>query len=79
MNVLLVDPMLATGGSAKMAVQSLIDAGVAPERITFLNVIACPEGLNAVTTAFPTVKIVTAQVIPGKTFHCACSMYLYVL
>jgi len=64
MNVLLVDPMLATGGSAKMAVQSLIDAGVAPERIIFLNVIACPEGLNAMTTAFPTVKIVTAQVLP---------------
>jgi uracil phosphoribosyltransferase len=62
MNVLLVDPMLGTGGSAKMAIKTLIDAGVAPERITFLNVIACPEGLAAMAAAYPTVKIITAQV-----------------
>jgi uracil phosphoribosyltransferase len=60
--VLLVDPMLATGGSAAMAVGELVRAGVAPERIVFLNVVACPEGLAAMAAAWPSVRVVTAAV-----------------
>jgi uracil phosphoribosyltransferase len=56
MDVLLCDPMLATGGSCKMAIQSLIEAGVQPERIIYLNVIACPEGLAALAAAYPMVR-----------------------
>ncbi|KAE9047238.1 hypothetical protein PR003_g1175 [Phytophthora rubi] len=59
-NVLLVDPMLATGGSVNMAIKTLIDAGVEQKKITFLNVISCPEGLAALFNAYPDVKIVTA-------------------
>ena len=69
MNVLLVDPMLATGGSCKMAIQSLIDAGVSPENITFLNVISCPEGLKSLGAAFPSVKVITACVDDGMNEH----------
>ncbi|KAG7390083.1 hypothetical protein PHYPSEUDO_008786 [Phytophthora pseudosyringae] len=59
-NVLLVDPMLATGGSVNMAIKTLIDAGVEQKKITFLNVISCPEGLAALFNAYPEVKVVTA-------------------
>ena len=43
--VLLCDPMLATGGSALMAIDVLRDAGVPEEQILFLNVLSSPEGL----------------------------------
>mmetsp|Transcript_8929 Transcript_8929/g.11838 ORF Transcript_8929/g.11838 Transcript_8929/m.11838 type:complete len:219 (+) Transcript_8929:202-858(+) len=65
MDVLLVDPMLATGGSAISAVQILINAGVSEERIIFLNVISCPEGIEALLTAHPGIKIVTCVVDQG--------------
>ena len=58
--VLLLDPMLATGGSAIEAVNVLIDAGIPPERIIFINLISCPEGIRAMHSAYPTLRIVTA-------------------
>jgi hypothetical protein len=39
--------MLATGGSAIMAIESLESFGVEPKNIIFSNVVACPEGLKA--------------------------------
>ena len=64
-SVILCDPMLATGGSSVTALRTLIDNGVAPERIVFANVISCPEGLDALAKEFPDVKIVTAWVDEG--------------
>lgn len=37
--VLLLDPMLATGGSAMKAVEVLMEAGVPEERIIFINLV----------------------------------------
>lgn len=42
---LLLDPMLATGGSAIKAIETLIENQVPQERIIFVNLICCPEGL----------------------------------
>jgi len=61
-HVLLCDPMLATGGSALMAIQALRDAGVQESRILFLNVVSCPEGLEALAKGAPDVRILTAAV-----------------
>jgi uracil phosphoribosyltransferase len=63
--VLLVDPMLATAGSANMAIDELIKAGVKEERILFLNCISCPEGIAALNRAHPKVKMITAFVDEG--------------
>lgn len=64
--VLLLDPMLATGGSAAKAIGRLIkDFGVLEERIIFLNVVACPEGIKCLSTNFPKVRIVTSAVDSG--------------
>ncbi|CAN0169248.1 unnamed protein product, partial [Laminaria digitata] len=59
MQVLLCDPMLATGGSAIMAIRCLVEAGVKESGIVFVTVVVCPEGLGAVRAEFPEVTIVT--------------------
>ncbi|KAJ3334928.1 Uracil phosphoribosyltransferase, synthesizes UMP from uracil [Kappamyces sp. JEL0680] len=57
--VLLLDPMLATGGSAIKAVEVLLEKGVSEENIVFVNLISCPEGIQAFCSAYPLVQIVT--------------------
>lgn len=53
--ILLVDPMLATGGSAVMAIDILKDAGA--RHIRLLCVVVAPEGLAIVERAHPDVDI----------------------
>ena len=55
---LILDPMLATGGSATAAIEVLKKWGaVQPVRIKLVNLIAAPEGVAAVTAAHPDVEI----------------------
>ncbi|KAE8212125.1 hypothetical protein CF319_g3734 [Tilletia indica] len=63
--VLLLDPMLATGGSALQAIKVLIDHGVKAERILFLNLVASPEGLEAIYKEFPEVRTISGWVDEG--------------
>jgi uracil phosphoribosyltransferase len=56
--VILGDPMLATGGSAVMAIETLRAMGVTD--IVFACLVAAPEGVAAVHGKFPEVPIVTA-------------------
>jgi uracil phosphoribosyltransferase len=63
--VLLLDPMLATGGSAKRAIQELLNAGVPQSSILFVNLIAAPEGIESVLEAFPGLQIVTGAIDGG--------------
>jgi uracil phosphoribosyltransferase len=61
MNILLCDPMLATGGSAIRAIRVLCeDYRVSPQEIIFANMICAPEGLKALAKAYPEVRTVTA-------------------
>ena len=57
---LVLDPMLATGGSAVATVSILKDWGAT--RIKFVGVIAAPEGIRALTTAHPDVDIHVAAI-----------------
>jgi uracil phosphoribosyltransferase len=55
---LILDPMLATGGSATAAIEVLKRWGaVTPVRIKLVNLIAAPEGVEAVAAAHPDVEI----------------------
>src|SRR6266513_4762012 len=55
---LILDPMLATGGSATAAIEVLKKWGaVKPVRIKLVNLIAAPEGVAAVSAAHPDVEI----------------------
>ncbi|KAK1145882.1 hypothetical protein N8T08_003828 [Aspergillus melleus] len=60
--VLLLEPMLATGGSVIKAVQSLKDHDVPEDSIILVNVVASKKGINLVSTAFPELRIVSAAV-----------------
>jgi len=63
--VLLLDPMLATGGSAIRAIEVLREHQVPEERITFISLVSSPEGIRAVHERFPQVKLVTAWIDKG--------------
>ena len=51
--VLLLDPMLATGGSANETIKTLKSRGVEESKIIFINLVAAPEGVDAVFSAYP--------------------------
>ncbi|MCD7723019.1 MAG: uracil phosphoribosyltransferase [Clostridiales bacterium] len=57
-DVFVVDPMLATGGSAIDAITQIKKRN--PRSIKFLCIIAAPEGLKALTAAHPDVEIFAA-------------------
>jgi uracil phosphoribosyltransferase len=62
-HVFLLDPMLATGGSAVNALQHLRDAGAG--HLELVCLVSAPEGIQAVNEAHPEVKIWTAAVDRG--------------
>lgn len=64
-HVLLMDPMLATGGSAILAVGKLLEAGVKESNIIFVNVVASPEGIQNLLTKHPGILFCTASVAEG--------------
>lgn len=58
--VILVDPMLATGNSVSAAVSRLKEHGAS--HIRFVSLLAAPEGIKALTTRHPDVRIFTAAI-----------------
>ena len=61
--VIVVDPMLATGGSAVDAISALKSRGCSDIRL--MNLVAAPQGVAAVQTAHPDVDIYVAAVDEG--------------
>ena len=71
--VLIIDPMLATGGSASATISRLKEEGV--QKIKLLCVVAAPEGINLIEKDHPDVQIYcaivdrtlneTAYILPG--------------
>ena len=59
-DVVIVDPMLATGNSAVAAVDRLKECG--PKSIKFVCLLTCPEGIAAMASAHPDVPVYTAAV-----------------
>lgn len=57
---IVIDPMLATGGSTVAAVDALKQAGA--RNIVVVCIVTCPEGLAAVEKAHPEVKVFTASI-----------------
>jgi uracil phosphoribosyltransferase len=58
--VILIDPMLATGGSAVAAMNLLTDLDV--KRVCMVNLVAAPEGIRRVRQHYPDLPIFTAAV-----------------
>ena len=59
-DVVVVDPMLATGNSAIAAVSKI--RSLKPKSIKFLCLLTCPEGVAAMQSAHPDVPIFTAAI-----------------
>lgn len=59
--VLVLDPMLATGGSAVAGITALIKAGAREENIIFVGVISAPEGIAKLQKNFSLVQILCAE------------------
>ncbi len=57
---IVIDPMLATGGSTVAAIDLLKEAGT--KNIVVVCIVTCPEGLEAVEKAHPDVKVYAASV-----------------
>jgi uracil phosphoribosyltransferase len=58
--VILIDPMLATGGSAVAAMDLLTELGA--KRVRLVNLVAAPEGIRHVRRHHPALPIFTAAV-----------------
>ncbi len=65
--VFVVDPMLATGGSAIAAIDFLKKRGC--RNIIMMNIIGCPEGVEAVQNAHPDVELYLAAVDERLNSH----------
>ena len=67
-DVFVLDPMLATGGSAIDAVTRIKEFN--PKRIKFMCIIAAPEGIKAFTEAHPDVPVYCAGLDECLNEHC---------
>jgi uracil phosphoribosyltransferase len=59
-DVIVVDPMLATGNSAVAAIEKV--KAMKPKSVKFLCLLTCPEGLRTMNAAHPDVQVFTAAV-----------------
>ena len=59
--IFVVDPMLATGGSAILAIDSLKKRGAGAANIKFVCLVAAPEGVKALQEAHPDIDVFTAD------------------
>jgi len=62
-SVFLLDPMLATGGSAAMAIEGLAELGA--RRVRLLSIVAAPEGLAVYTAAIDRELNARKFILPG--------------
>ncbi|KAJ5785675.1 uncharacterized protein N7503_010887 [Penicillium pulvis] len=60
--VFILEPMLATGGSACAAIDAIKEAGVAEENIIFVNILAAQHGISVLFDRFPSLRLVTAAI-----------------
>ncbi|MDR1835214.1 MAG: uracil phosphoribosyltransferase [Fusobacteriaceae bacterium] len=63
--IIVVDPMLATGGSAVYAINYLKEVGAKEKDIIFMCLVAAPEGISKLLNNHPGVDIYTAKIDQG--------------
>ncbi len=63
--VLLVDPMLATGGSATVALSKLEESGAALSQTLLISIVSAQPGVDAIRKRFPKVTLITGATDPS--------------
>jgi len=62
--IIILEPMLATGGSLSLVISLLKQAGALEKNIIVVTVIGAPQGVQRLLTHFPQVRIVVAALDP---------------
>lgn len=62
---IIVDPMLATGGTARLVAEMLVEMGCSRSDIYFMGVLAAPDGMNRLAESIPRENIVVTAVDQG--------------
>ncbi|VEP13324.1 Uracil phosphoribosyltransferase [Hyella patelloides LEGE 07179] len=63
--ILILEPMLATGGSIMMAMKEIASRGVASENIRIVSIVAAPPALQKLSEIYPHLQIYTAIIDEG--------------
>ncbi len=66
---ILVDPMLATGHSAKHAIDVLVRHGADPTKISLMCLVAAPEGVKVLKESYPQIPVYTAALDEKLNSH----------
>lgn len=59
--ILIIDPVLATGGSVIATIKALLEKNASVEQIKLLCILAAPEGVKALELNFPDLQIITVS------------------
>lgn len=60
--VIILDPMIATGGSGGVVIEILKERGVTEEQMIYAGVVAAPEGLLSLKELAPKMQVISAEV-----------------
>jgi len=60
--VIILDPMISTGGTGIKTIEILLSKNILEEKIIFASIICSPEGIKAMTDKFPKIKILQAGI-----------------
>lgn len=63
-SVIVIDPMIATGGSGILAIEKIKDKGIPENQIIYVGILAARNGLERVKKLFPEIKIVIGHIDP---------------
>lgn len=63
--IMILEPMLATGGSIMLAMQEITSRGVSPELIRIVSIVAAPPALRQLSEHYPGLEIYTAIIDEG--------------
>ncbi len=63
--ILILDPMLATGGSIMAAMEEITDRGAAPSLMRIVSVVAAPPALQKLSVQYPELNVYTAIIDEG--------------
>ncbi len=64
-NIILIDPMIATGGSGLLALEELIRLGADERKIIHVGIIGAPEGITKVKELCPHIKLIVGKIDDG--------------
>jgi uracil phosphoribosyltransferase len=63
--ILILEPMLATGGSIMMAMQELVQRGADPALMRIVSIVAAPPALRQLSANYPSLTVYTATIDEG--------------